>query len=86
MTTPIVPLQHAIFLKERGVLVLSSEFLGGCFPAEVIVESHHTGNQVRFVQDVEAAIQNEFWDGECMEYVPTSPTNNCNRLAIVHEF
>lgn len=86
MTTPIVPLQHAGFRKEQGVLVLSSEFLGGCFPAEIIMESHHTGNQVRFVQDSEAAVKNEFWDGECMEYVPIDPTNNCRRLVVIHEF
>ena len=86
MTTPIVPLKYATFRKEHGVLVLSSEFLGGCFPAEIIMESHHTGNQVRFVQDTEAAIKTEFWDGECMEYIPVGPSGNCNRLVIVHEF
>lgn len=84
--TPTVPLKYASFRKEQGVLVLSSEFLGGCFPEEIIMESHHTGNTVLFVQDKEAAIKAEFWDGEQCEYIPVNPTNNCNRLVVVHEF
>lgn len=84
--TPTVPLEYCGFNKATGTLVVASEFFGGSFPAEVSVKSHHTGNVVLFVQDKEAAIKAEFWDGEQCEYIPVNPTNNCNRLVVVHEF
>lgn len=84
--TPIVPLEYCSFNQKAGVLVVASEFFGGTFPKEVSVKSNHTGNIVRFVQDEEAAVKAEFWDGEQCEYIPVDPTNNCNRLVVIHEY
>lgn len=46
MTTPTVPLHHCEFDVKRKVLKLASEFCG--MPSELIIHSHHTGNDVRF--------------------------------------
>ncbi len=44
----------------------------GCdrFPDVVEVTSTHTGRTVKFKYDVEAALENEFWDGEMAKYRP----------------
>lgn len=86
MTTPTISLEYCSFDKTTGVLRAASEFFGGCFPKEVCVKSQHTGNVVRFVVDEEAALKAEFWDGEMCEYIPIDPTNNCNRLVVIHEY
>lgn len=84
--TPTINLAHCSFNKEAGHLTLSSEFFAGGFPAELIVRSHHTGNEVLFVKDHAAAERNEWWDGEMYEYLPVGPTNNCSGLTILHTY
>ena len=81
-----IDLTHCSFNREKGHLSCSTEPFGGCFPKEVSIKSHVTGNVVRFVQDVIRAQAHEFWDGEMCEYVPIDPTNNCNRLVLHHAF
>lgn len=84
--TPVINLQDCSFNKETGRLTLSSEFFCGAFPADLIISSHHTGNEVRFVKDHAAAERNEWWDGEMYEYLPVDPTNNCSGLTIIHTY
>ena len=83
---PIIDLQDCSFNKETGRLTMSSELYCGGFPAELVVHSHHTGNDVVFVQDHHAAARNEWWDGEMYEYLPVDPTNNCSGLTIIHTY
>ena len=66
-----IDLSSFSFSKDTGVLTLplSSQNLSR-FPAKIHVYSHHTGRTVTFVQDHVSAAQNEFWDGELMQYVP----------------
>lgn len=61
------------FIKDHRVLLgniieLVDGYLGG-FPSTMEIKSDHTGKVVRFVVDEEAAIRNEFWDGEMCEYI-----------------
>jgi hypothetical protein len=71
--------------KIRNVLYLASEFFGGTLPKEVEILSRNTGRVVKYIQDTELAIQNEFWDGEFMEYyAPNDP--DVPRLNVAHEW
>ena len=40
--------------------------------SDICVVSEHTGKKIVFKYDEVAAIQNEFWDGEFAEYIPTT--------------
>lgn len=79
-------LDQCTFRKATGTLVLALERNGSGFPDEVIITNPNTGTSVRFHQDHEAAMANEFWDGEQFEYFPIDPTNNCNKLVVHHNF
>lgn len=81
---PVISLAHFDFDPSNGSLTISSDSFGGMFPTEIIVHSHHTGNQIKFIIDHAAAARNEFWDGEMCEYIPIQPTNNCSRLTVYH--
>jgi hypothetical protein len=58
-----------VFNKKTKTLLLGN--FEARFPNEFKVRSNRTGKVVRFVQDIEAAMRNEFWDGMMMEYKPT---------------
>lgn len=53
------------YMKASKTLVKSAS---GVFPEKIVVTSHHTGKVIKFMMDTAAAIKNEFWDGEQMEY------------------
>ncbi len=62
------------FNKDRRTLSASmsaiiGQFYVGGFPSKFTLESAHTGRVVEFETDDEAAIRNEFWDGEMCEYI-----------------
>lgn len=71
--------------KDRKVLVGKSYLFGRTFPKEIMVLSVVTGRTVRFIYDLNAAYDNEFWDGEQMEYKPEIPLKNVTKLVIYHE-
>ncbi len=48
-----------------------SESWGGHFPKRVHIKSDKTGVVAVFVRDEDAALANEFWDGELCEYINT---------------
>lgn len=47
------------------------------FPLFIEVVSSKTGTTIQFVQDSERALNNDFWDGELMVYVPTASNVDC---------
>lgn len=47
---------------------LTHNYLPSTFPEKVRIVSSKTFKEVLFHQDEEAAIRNEFWDGEMSEY------------------
>lgn len=71
--------------KDRKVLIGKSYLFGGTFPAEIMVLSTVTFRTVRFLRDMNAAYDNEFWDGEQMEYKPDTPLKNVVKLVISHD-
>jgi len=70
------------FRKASKVLVMSG--FEASFPAQIDVESSASGRIVRFVVDQEAAMDNEFWDGEEMHYVPSEALPNVKHLVLSH--
>ena len=74
------------FNKSNKSLYAASEVFAGQFPRTIDIKSGHTGRVVRFTQNTLKAEQNEFWDGEMMEYIPTVPLNNVERLIVRHEW
>lgn len=69
------------FRKATKTLLAARALVGG-FPKEIQVQSAHTGRVMSFVQDVQAAIEHEFWDGEECWYVPTEPLANVVKLVV----
>ncbi len=57
----------------------------GHFPEVVVVVSSATGKAVTFVQDAEAALRNEFWDGMECHYIPTAPQERVDSLVLLAE-
>lgn len=57
--------------KSTKVMTAEAAMLGITrFPERITITSVHTGKSVDFVQDREATLKNEFWDGELVEYIP----------------
>ena len=83
---PLVGLVDCDFDKERKVLKLSSNFVG--MPRELMVVSHHTGKEVRFVVigPEDKLYDHDQWDGEQQIYRPTSVSTNVEYLVIAHCF
>lgn len=54
---------------KRRQFTIYSETYGGSFPHRVLLKSPKTGAVAIFVRDEEAALANEFWDGELCEYI-----------------
>lgn len=78
------------FDKNTKRMVAEASDLGlraGDFPQSLDVVSDHTGRTVRFVYDLAEALRNEFWDGEMVEYVPTSVDSkiNARKLIIIND-
>ena len=68
--------------KARRIMTSSLNRLGlQSFPPVLDIVSTHTGRIARFVQDTDAAVRNEFWDGEQMVYV--TKETDMNRLEVV---
>ena len=69
------------YRKDSKLLVVSSTLTSG-FPNTVLVKSEKTGRVIEFEVDVQAGIDNEFWDGEMCEYVPVEPVLTVSRLVV----
>ena len=82
----IAKLSDCSFVKSTGALILESRFVGGMFPRDVFIESHHTGNTVLFspVQPGDPLWDQDGWDGEQCIYRPVNKVNNCSYLVICH--
>jgi hypothetical protein len=73
------------FDKSRGVLLGKSKNHRAAFPQELVVVSHITGREVLFVQvSPEVQMENEFWDGELMEYVPADSDTKVKCLVLTY--
>lgn len=73
------------FGKLRRIMTADLSALGlTTYPEKFSVTSDHTGKIVEFVQDTNAAIFNEFWDGEIMEYIPADQKVNVLKLVLYH--
>ena len=85
-TIPSVELSICDFDKARKVLKLSSQEVG--MPRELMVVSHHTGKEVRFVVigPEDKLYDQDQWDGEQQIYRPTSVSTNVDHLVIAHFF
>jgi hypothetical protein len=55
------------FKWDKKNRILSAAKSGG-FPGVLKIRSSHTNIVIEFVQDDEAGVRNEFWDGEMMQY------------------
>lgn len=77
------------FNKEGRYLIAELSTLGfvpgESFPDSLEVRSEKTGKLVVFRRDNTAAIRNEFWDGELMEYRPEQMLPNCVRLVLLND-
>jgi hypothetical protein len=83
MTNIELSLQQFQFVRKSGLLSIASKYVNGRqFPDTIDIRSHHTGRVVRFVKDTEAAIRNEFWDGEACQYKPLEPIPNVKSLMV----
>lgn len=70
--------------KDRKVLIGTSDLFDGTFPPEIMVLSTVSWRTVRFIRDLNAAYDNDFWDWEQMEYKPEIPLRNVDKLVIYH--
>jgi len=73
--------------KEQRVLIgnCSDLKLKG-FPKTLTLKSDQTGRIVMFIKDEQSAIDNEFWDGEMYEYIPSdSGKVNVKKLIIISQ-
>lgn len=73
--------------KQNKVLVgqmIELGLLNQAFPGRIRIKSLHTGRIIEFVQDTEAFLMNEGWDGELMEYVPDVPAINVKKLVLIY--
>jgi hypothetical protein len=86
MNPMVIELSKCEYIKHAKKMLLSSEVFGGGFPDSFMVHSNHTGRLVKFEVDLEAAINNEFWDGEMCEYIPTEVLPNCKRIVVHHTY
>lgn len=83
---PMITLRHLVYNKETKMLFGEVSTLGWAgFPQKFTVMSPTTGAIVLFVKDMQAAIDNEFWDGELAEYVPAEAMDRVQRLVIVND-
>ncbi|HET8685883.1 MAG TPA: hypothetical protein VFM18_04380 [Methanosarcina sp.] len=76
-----IDMQNLEWNKERKIL--SMGMWTGSFPDKIFVKSNHTGKIVCFMQDRLAAFDNEFWDGELMEYMNMSNDMNASKIRLV---
>lgn len=83
----VVSLSKCEFRRKTGVLLLSSQELGGVFPRHFIVQSHHTGKEVRFVAigPEDKLFCQDGWDGEQQVYRPVGNVPAVDHL-VVHRF
>jgi hypothetical protein len=85
MTIPTFSTKSFSYDSARKTLIAEASelFLNG-FPKQLAVQSHHTGRTVLFGVDLEAAMAEEFWDGEQMVYRPLEKAN-VKRLVIIND-
>lgn len=83
MSLPTVSLEFCEYNKTGRQLVLNSSFIGG-MPKEFMVESHHTGKEVRFVVvgPEDRLFDQDQWDGEQQVYRPVGDVKNVDHLVI----
>jgi len=81
-----VPLKFCEYDKKRKVLKLSSEFVG--MPQTFVVESHHTGKEVRFVPvgPEDKLFDQDQWDGEQQIYRPLGNVPGVDHLVIYNQY
>jgi hypothetical protein len=72
------------FNKARKTLSIPHNACGfrGGFPDVVNVFSPRTNRTVKFVVDVEAGMDHEFWDGEQCQYMPVEQVATVESLTI----
>lgn len=82
-----VALSEMEFRKDTGTLTLCINMRNTArFPDQLSVVSEHTGRIVKFVQDHQAAEENEYWDGELMKYIPTEYLPKVDHLVVFPYF
>ena len=83
---PTVPLKFCEYDKKRKVLKLASEYFG--MPLTFFVESHHTGNKVRFVPVTPAdkLFDEDGWDGEQQIYRPVGNVPGVDHMVIYNQW
>lgn len=74
MTTLTTTTKRFRYNRESKRLIgeLSSFGLGR-FPTDLLIGSPDTGRTCLFIVDEEAALRNEFWDGEQLEFFSRDP-------------
>ena len=79
-----IKLQHCEYQKEKKQLLLSSSHLGGKFPRELFITSHHTQKIVRFtvIGPEDILFDEDQWDGEQQIYRPVGNVPGVDHLVI----
>ena len=86
MNIPTVQLKWCEYNKTRKVLTLASEYCG--MPGQLMVVSHHTDKEVRFVSigPEDKLYDQDGWDGEQMIYRPMGDVPGVDHLVIYHAY
>ena len=77
-----IPLDQFKFYPARKVL--SMEYNKSSFPSELMVKSHHTGKEVRFVcvPEYDVLFDQDQWDGVQQIYRPVGNVPNVDYLVL----
>jgi hypothetical protein len=80
----VASLRHCQFNRDQRTLTMSSRVIG--MPQQFMVESHHTGRQVRFVAvgPEDLLFDQDGWDGEQCIYRPVGTVPNVDYMVISH--
>ena len=81
-----ISLADCRYIAKTKTLIVNSMVFSGRFPREFTVESHHTGNKIKFkpIGPEHSRFDPDHWDGEQMLYEPTTRLNTVNVLILSH--
>lgn len=85
---PTITLKQCHYDKMNRQLVIASKLFGGKFPSQFMVQSHHTGKEVRFVvvQPTDVLFDQDQWDGEQQVYRPMGDVPRVECAVVYHQY
>lgn len=82
MMATTVSTEGCLFMREYKQILITD--FKGDFPATIIVKSHKTGREIECIVDRVAAIDNKFWGGNLIEYLPIETVSGFDKLVLTH--